>query len=53
MYNTCICIVPVIFFSKLLGVQLYTHVHILRPPMAAMDALIPGKRVSLGRKYTY
>jgi hypothetical protein len=33
MYNTCICIVPVIFSSKLLGVHLYTHVHILRPPM--------------------
>jgi hypothetical protein len=33
MYYTCICIVAVNFFSKLLGVHLYTHVHILCPPV--------------------
>jgi hypothetical protein len=31
----CICLHNVIFVSKLLGVHLYTHVHILGPPLAA------------------
>ena len=39
IYNTYKCIVPVIFFSKLLGVYLYTHVHILRPPVILVARL--------------
>ena len=37
MYYTCICIVAIIFFSKLLCVHLYTHVHVLCPPMAVAE----------------